>query len=905
MRSSVPLAAASLCLVMGSRALAGELAAGPEVRGTDAGLRVAFTVSGRTDVEVAVLNAAGEVVRHLAAGVLGGEKAPPAPLKPGPGQECVWDGRDDFGKRAGGGPFRVRVRTGLGARFSRFLGGDDPYSFGEIVSLAVDEGGSLYAVGFRGTLNLDCMTLRKFDPEGRYLRTIMPFPADLPPGAMKDLARWSERREAFLPCCLRTINPAFYPGISGRGGSALRLVSASAKTGLLLTNGETLYRLDPRGAVPGEQFAVRDLWPEDGRIKNSGHGPVSMAASPDGKVLYLCGPFSSKTRYGHKYDRRFPPGRIYRMPLDGTGRMAEFVTIDVAHDEGQGGAWFKELGLIRPGYWEYRPRGPLHGLAVGPAGRVYVADREHHRIVAFTPAGKEVGCVPVQCPDQIALHPRTGVLYVLQRARVQPRAWMVRLVRFDRLGEGVQPSASYDLSGPGGVVQMALSADEKGTTIWLSGTGKARLLALADRGDAFEPVGTHFTPRPDPMATWTRLAVDYARDEVYCNDGAVDTRRYEGETGECTRLVKDGKPVHVADLAVGPDGLLYARLYVGEHRPGGGFSGPLWRLNRDLSPAPYAQTGTHVLSGYIYGRYGHGYADRGIGVGPDGTVFVSWMYRWAKYWLTAFGPDGRPAGGSYMTGMVDPAHVDKGMPKSLNSAVIGPLPAGNGGVRVDLKGNVYVGLWAWPEGVAVPAEYRTDSAFLCGTGSVFRFSPGGGLLASQRWGGMERVQRTPDAAGIEVRSGARERVRPPKYEPNVYRGFVQGATAAYPGLAPFSHASYGSNTCCVCRSPRFDVDRYGRLYVPNAFTQSVRVFDNAGNLICEIGRYGNFDSRYVNPNLPAGRAGRPTVAAPGIPLAWPTAAGVSEGHLYVCDAYNHRAVRAKLTYAAAKVATAK
>lgn len=129
-------------------------------------------------------------------------------------------------------------------------------------------------------------------------------------------------------------------------------------------------------------------------------------------------------------------------------------------------------------------------------------------------------------------------------------------------------------------------------------------------------------------------------------------------------------------------------------------------------------------------------------------------------------------------------------------------------------------------------------------------------------------------------------------------GFVQGAVAAYPGLGPFSHASYASNTCCVCRSPRFDLDRHGRLYIPNALANSVRIVDNAGNLICRFGKYGNFDSQYVNANAPAGERGKPAVAVPEVPLAWPVAVGVSEDHVYVCDSYNLRAVRVELTHAA-------
>ena len=62
------------------------------------------------------------MVRHLAAGLLG-PNAPEPFRKNALDQELVWDGRDDTGKPAGGGPFRFRVRLGSQARLEKYLGG--------------------------------------------------------------------------------------------------------------------------------------------------------------------------------------------------------------------------------------------------------------------------------------------------------------------------------------------------------------------------------------------------------------------------------------------------------------------------------------------------------------------------------------------------------------------------------------------------------------------------------------------------------------------------------------------------------------------------------------------------------------------------------------------------------------
>ena len=128
---------------------------------------------------------------------------------------------------------------------------------------------------------------------------------------------------------------------------------------------------------------------------------------------------------------------------------------------------------------------------------------------------------------------------------------------------------------------------------------------------------------------------------------------------------------------------------------------------------------------------------------------------------------------------------------------------------------------------------------------------------------------------------------------------VIGALALYPGVAPFGGGSYGGNpSCCVCRVPRSQVDRYGRIVYTNAVTCSVTMIDNAGDSIIESGAYGNFDSQHVDPALPSGKEGKPAVAVPEFPLAWPTGAGASGRYIYVLDTYNERILRADKTWAA-------
>jgi hypothetical protein len=429
-------------------------------------------------------------------------------------------------------------------------------------------------------------------------------------------------------------------------------------------------------------------------------------------------------------------------------------------------------------------------------------------------------------------------------------------------GQHPQPVTTLDLGVDAGAMpQMALSAGEKRTVLWLSGL-RGTVLAIEDRGRNLEELPLSFAPRQDVPADWNRLAVDHDRDEIYVSNGTTRIWRYSGKTGQGTVLTKDGKPFLANDLAVGYDGHLYVRVSGEWDGSAGSFSGPFWRLNRALNPVPFVPTGTHVLSPYIYSRYGIGFAERGIGVGPRNESYISFMYRWVAYAVAGFGPDGQPLQGKYLGGKFPgPGKY----PPGLRSAVIGPIPQANSGIRVDLAGNVYLGLLYWPNNVPLPNGFTKDRVWTDTVGAVVKFDPReGGTMT-----GEDDAQRA---------------------------NAITGALRVYPGLAPFSKAGLGGNTCCVCRGPRFDLDRYGRLALPNAVTCSVLLYDNAGNLIAEVGKYGNFDSQYVNSNTAEGKRGKATVPLPAIPLAWPTGAGLSEDHLYINDTYTRRVVRVDRTW---------
>ena len=127
-----------------------------------------------------------------------------------------------------------------------------------------------------------------------------------------------------------------------------------------------------------------------------------------------------------------------------------------------------------------------------------------------------------------------------------------------------------------------------------------------------------------------------------------------------------------------------------------------------------------------------------------------------------------------------------------------------------------------------------------------------------------------------------------RYQVVSKNGVVQkviGAVARYPGCSPVSR--WNAVGACACTKPRFDVDDFGRLYIPDGITFSVSLRDNAGNEIVRFGGYGNYDCQGPDSKE----------AKPAIPLGWPIAVGASDRYVYVGDCLNHRVVRVDRTYA--------
>jgi hypothetical protein len=884
------------------------------------GVRIAFEVSGFTDVEVAVLDGKDRVVRHLAAGLLGPHA--PAPLQAGTlKQELPWDGRDDAGRTVLGmeagddstkaGTHRIRVRIGAMPRLEKVLG-RNPNALDNIVGLAVGSGGDLYVLtGIRGPAG--GRRLRVFDRQGRYLRTIMPYSAQTPVERTERVGHLMIDGQR-VPIVFNGHSMSLYPLIPNMPRQSMAwnsrgyLVAASAADSPLESGlPRHLLAFDPRGGAPKElDFAGPELSVPVGMMRGLGRSLYkrfdNVVCSPDGQYVYYTG---GDTMLGSDYYSQPSRHAVFRFRWDEDKHKG--VEEPFYGTDGRPG---NEDGYLN------NPR----GMAVDADGNLFICDRNNNRIMIVSPEGVFLDHFPVRDPEQIAVHPKTGAIYTLCRPpdppwrvkdhapmghreygawkkRVQARQnvririkrdgfeqeWEpqdaprppARIAKFSRWSRAAAPREICFVEGD--IELMALDAEATPAWIWVSRNG--RLDRYADQGERLVPASPTVDRTPGLVRPGHLVADPEYNRVLVCDGGSVlDGGKVVAvniETGQVSAFIEG---IEVGDMDRAPDGT----FCIVERNA-------LRRLDRNGRPIPLTPGGADKAA--IGGFHPLGDAGRSLTVAPNGDIYLMRIAgeKGIQNRVDVFGPDGR----------------------RKQAALIDGLGIGDAGLGVDARGNVYVGVnvkpasrplpppvrgkvpesnWlSWVQWVdqfrEPPWYYSMRNEYIYHYGSVMKFGPEGGTMYG----------RSPGASLPFIQSGGRDRAAAafaengPPDAPAYRSGYlyhpvkIKGGQWRFAGtgIVPASERYWG-DAACVCYFSRLDADLYGRVFAPDCFLFRVHILDANGNRIGEVGRYGNADDTHgKQPHF-----------------AWPAFvhAGV-DGKLYVSDGLNGGIVVVGFDYA--------
>ncbi|MCG3178382.1 MAG: hypothetical protein BIFFINMI_00709 [Phycisphaerae bacterium] len=821
-------------------------------------VEISFTASAARDVEVAVVDKDGRVVRHLVAGLLGDN--PPPPLVKGLRQKLVWDGRDDAGAAAGTGPFVVRVRLGSTPKVQTIVGRDGNTLAAGVASMVCSPSGELFVLAsdsFRGRSDMSV-----FDRNGKYLRTIMPYSADTPADRTESVGHLLVNGER-LPIVFNGLSHCLSPMVNGIKPQNMAwnpkgyLVLASG-IGTMADHGglRHLLAMDPFGGAPqGVNFVGPQL--RAGRDRSiGGEGEAStrwfdhIAVSPDGKSVYL-------TSWS---DSRYWKNR------NGVWRLS--------WSDPQAAALF--LGADEPGDDATHFNDP-EGLAVDKAGNLYVCDRGNDRIAVFSPDGKRLTAFAAPQPEQIAVHPGTGAIYVLSHQLPKDKRTVhpTTLLKFAAISGQAAPAKLAELSGLS-ISTIALDASADPAKVWVYGPvsketpgPRLQLRAAVDAGDKFEvgPAVNNGNGLAEPMY----VAGDTERNRVYVYQGSV--KRIDLSDGAAREFTRG------TDLALDRAGNVYVMDGYGTNS--------MSRYTPDGKPLPFASAGSNKIKVTPYRGYGPSLGLQGLAVRANGDIYVA-------------GSSNYGTAGVY-GGRINVYNPDGSLKKER---IIDGMGYGECGLGVDAAGNLYVGVnlkpaghpypdgfndklpdkgWTWYRAERpIPWRYTYYNAYLFHWGGVLKFGPDGGAFYGQHPWNLARkdygeptvydqLAKAP-AGSISYRSaylGYEVRVAGSQW-------YYQGA-----GIIPSSGDGLMPDPGCVCYNSHLTADEYGRTFAPDCFRFGVQMLDAAGNHIARIGSYGNADD-----------------SRKSLAFAWPSFVSVNGGRLYVSDQANRQIVVVDFDYAA-------
>ena len=443
-------------------------------------VKIEFAVDRETDVAVYVLDAKGKVVRHLAAGVIG-KKAPKPLTANSLSQSIEWDGKDDIGRAFAGTGCRASVRIGLAPKFDRLLAWEEAPVSG-VRALAVGPAGELFV--WRGTDHLHggsgSTTCSVFDRSGTYLRTVLPYPANLPAEMLRGLRRVKLLDGRTVPFMFQGETRSFYPGL----GQLSRQRPMITRDGRVVTVGhQEVSRTSLRyqrtgighlvvtrtdGSVPEPCVGPRLM---DGFV--SPYGSISLAPSPDGKTIYAAG-----LRQGAYREPFFHA--VYRCGWEEKSFKA-FIGSEKTAGSGP-------KTLNRP-----------YSMDTDREGNIYVADNGNDRIAVFKPDGAPLAQARVNRPAWVDVHRKTGAMYVMTGALAD------EIVKLDGYKNGKEVSRLKLRSRDPRMrlwPVMALDDSAEPAVIWVGGPFRHKLVRIEDKGNTFgeprtiEARGSLRGPRP-------------------------------------------------------------------------------------------------------------------------------------------------------------------------------------------------------------------------------------------------------------------------------------------------------------------------------------------------------------------------------------------------------------------------
>ncbi len=879
---------------------------------------ITFAVDRETDIAVYVLDAKGAVVRHLVAGMLG--KNAPEPLKPNSlSQSIEWDGKDDLGRAAAGGPVNVRVAAGMKVKHAGYPleKPGEPYHFlWQIQGMGIGPDGGVYAMvaKIHGSQR-GYHEIQRYTRDGRYAGTVSPFPGQL---SKSDARGWKPRQGhdgrqllRYWPHTDMTTDIPHMPvghrtqitAVDAKGRLVMLCRIRSSKGKLQLG----VATIGPDGQSTGNKFAstIRSATPIAFELTGKGVAKVnaswSLALSDaDPETAFVTGLSAANPKNGR------PVGNlhaVYRLPVARDGELKPFFG-----DPGKAGADQSHLGSPA-------------AVAVDGKGKVFIADLGNNRVVVLDEkTGKWQGSFKVAKPCWVGVHRGTGAIYVQSLARAPSELLKFSGADDPKLtGRLALPRAKTAAKNHERLWMLALDAWGKTPRIWmginmhpvsmnfLTSPLASKLAFVDDLGAKFSDFRSAQEMMPE------KKGVREAEKGVYISWVLTSdpTHRYivsrPTHRSKTARIIDDRTGAIISSPGgadrMGPDGLLYY------------FARSICRRTLKGAPVPFKTVAPKAL---VYTRNEKG-APVVVGQPKEGQKLAyagtheipQWLSKGKGLPIWTSGTSGnerdftidrkgniyfKMRGGRYHGHMTVGVYDKNG---NFLRTVIWECSDRSYGPRVDANSNIYMAEGVFdgdgylPEGKGFMEHNRKEY------GSIVKFGPEGGAVWMHS---QERYKKnfglTPPKLNMNRKTVSTIQWRGPIKKDSV----LEGAKWRKPGFSPIQPE------ICHCNGSSFDVDDFGRVFYPDMLQFQVVVLDTNGNEIHRFGSYGNRDNRgpysWIRDEETGGLRPRKEDdpespwAKPEIPFTYLNSVAVTDRNIYTADVLSQRVTKIRVDYAA-------
>lgn len=866
---------------------------------------IAFEVKAYCDVTVAIEDLNGRILRHLASGVLG-PKAPAPFAMNSLKQAVVWDGKDDKGRYIDDkDQIRIRVSLGLKPAFERTLFWSPQKRWGTSVPAmrATKEG--VYV--FDNNTN---PTLRLFDHDGNYIRTVYPFPANKMHRLVGVQTKTFPHDGKRLPlkyshpqCALLTTPDLrygkFWP-TGGKNGTYARAMDVlpGDPSRIYIVN-LRLNRLAGDGTTGGLPLSGPQTCYHSGTATVPVIGPSSAAVSPDGKWLYLTGFLvAHDALHG-----------VVRMDPKGDKEPELFAGVLRRRGHGTDNKHFKMPTSV----------------ACDSRGRVYVGDYLNDRIQVYDSNAKLLATIKTKRPSRVRIHPKTNEIYVF--------AWPVPNYFGDRFRRSRQAFLTHykalpaSLGQPEEVAQYSFSIAHarRGVTaeidfwtptptVWMAPAIhggnwqplQIRLISLQNgqttlkrdfAKDIRKKVYRYKSPNELRQRIWVNPKTGKLWVGEYTRPHAVHCKwfkemiRIDPATGRPERV---RLPMDAEDVAFDMDGHAYLRSPSGDYIVR--FDPTRWRE----VPFDYGETRGKFISGLVIPGHSDGGAmSGGFSISTKGNIAIHCAWK-----VSVDEKDKKPTS------------VDA---KKSHDPFLKHAPEIFPGRWVGHELHVFDKHGRWLFKDALPGIERTDGLhidkddFLYMTLNQTRSCKG-----KRYFNDISCTFLKAKAGKARILTNTAARVPlPPSEQPERPAEIVGHALgAAWLEGGEWMHGAVGLNgrsvdnskigrNCdCIAKS-HSDLDLFRRAFVPEVDHYSVIVLDTNGNPIIRIGRYGNVED---GQPLIANGGPKATRRIGGDEVAIFHAMNVAthtDRRLFISDVGNQRILSVKLGYHAEEVVNLK